>query len=79
MQHTQDRTPRRRFRATERRSPKSGLIVDLGTWARKNGCGRVLDLSTGINLPNGATRSPDAAWALGERLKRLSMRSIFSG
>jgi Uma2 family endonuclease len=50
----------------------SDLIVDLGNWARKDGRGRVFDSSTGFNLPNGATRSPDAAWVLSERLERLS-------
>ena len=48
------------------------LIVDLGTWARKDGRGRVFDSSTGFDLPNGATRSPDAAWVLRERLDRLT-------
>lgn len=48
------------------------LIIDLGNWARRDGRGLVFDSSTGFNLPNGATRSPDVAWVLRERLDRLS-------
>jgi Uma2 family endonuclease len=50
----------------------SDLIVDMGTWARKDGRGLVFDSSTGFTLRNGATRSPDVAWVLRERLARLS-------
>ena len=50
----------------------SDLIIDLGNWARCDGRGLVFDSSTGFNLPNGAIRSPDAAWVLRERLERLS-------
>ena len=47
------------------------ILTDLTLWARKNGQGVVFDSSTGFNLPNGATRSPDVAWVLRERLARL--------
>src|SRR5438105_491668 len=38
------------------------LIVQLGNWARHDGTGLVFDSSTGFDLPNGSTRSPDASW-----------------
>ena len=50
----------------------SDLLTDLNVWARRDGRGLVFDSSTGFNLPNGATRSPDVAWVLRERLARLS-------
>lgn len=34
----------------------------LTTWAKQDGSGLVFDSSTGFILPNGAKRSPDAAW-----------------
>lgn len=34
----------------------------LTTWALQDGTGVAFDSSTGFTLPNGATRSPDAAW-----------------
>lgn len=50
----------------------SDLIIDLGNWARRDGRGLVFDSSTGFDLPNGSTRSPDVAWVLRERLDRLT-------
>ena len=50
----------------------SDLLTDLNLWARRDGRGLVFDSSTGFNLPNGATRSPDVAWVLRERLASLS-------
>jgi len=38
------------------------LIVEIGIWARQDGTGKGFDSSTGFTLPNGAIRSPDAAW-----------------
>jgi Uma2 family endonuclease len=38
----------------------------------QNGSGVAFDSSTGFDLPNGATRSPDAAWVLRERLSKLT-------
>jgi Uma2 family endonuclease len=38
------------------------ITVKLGIWAEKNGSGVFFDSSTGFTLPNGAARSPDAAW-----------------
>lgn len=43
---------------------------DLRIWARKDGRGVASDSSTGFVLPNGARRSPDAAWTLKTRLKK---------
>jgi Uma2 family endonuclease len=34
----------------------------LANWAEANGTGMAFDSSTGFTLPNGAKRSPDAAW-----------------
>jgi len=42
----------------------------LAQWARRDGTGRAFDSSTTFNLPNGAKRSPDAAWVSKEVLKR---------
>lgn len=40
----------------------SDLIADLVIWNRQAKLGIVFDSSTGFKLPNGAKRSPDAAW-----------------
>ena len=40
----------------------SELTTELTIWNRRGRLGFVFDSSTGFNLPNGATRSPDAAW-----------------
>lgn len=50
----------------------SDLITDLNLWARRDGTGVVFDSSTGFRLPDGATRSPDAAWVSRERLARIA-------
>lgn len=50
----------------------SELTTDLGIWARQDGTGVVFDSSGGFRLPNGATRSPDAAWVKRSRLANLS-------
>jgi Uma2 family endonuclease len=41
-------------------------------WALNDGTGEAFDSSTGFNLPNGATRSPDAAWVKRSRLATLT-------
>ena len=46
--------------ATGRRNTK--LISRLDRWAEDHNSGEVFDSSTGFRLPNGAVRSPDAAW-----------------
>lgn len=47
------------------------LSVFLGIWARRDGTGECFDSSTGFELPNGAIRSPDAAWVSKERLSGM--------
>ena len=48
------------------------IIVQLGVWAKSGGTGTIFDSSTGFHLPNGAVRSPDAAWVRRARLESLS-------
>jgi Uma2 family endonuclease len=38
------------------------LIVQLGNWVQKDGTGVGFGSSGGFTLPNGAVKSPDAAW-----------------
>ncbi|AGY59656.1 Uma2 family endonuclease [Gloeobacter kilaueensis] len=42
-------------------------------WADRDRTGVVFDSSTGFTLPNGAIRSPDAAWIRRERWQALSL------
>lgn len=51
----------------------SELVTQLHLWAKKDGTGVVFDSSGGFNLPNGATRSPDAAWVKRARLAQLTI------
>ncbi|MBD2205284.1 Uma2 family endonuclease [Calothrix sp. FACHB-1219] len=48
------------------------LYLDLGVWNRQNKLGKAFDSSTGFKLPNGATRSPDAAWIRIEKWEALT-------
>jgi Uma2 family endonuclease len=48
------------------------IVQQLANWADENGTGEVFDSSSGFTLPNGATRSPDAAWIRQERWNRLA-------
>jgi Uma2 family endonuclease len=41
---------------------EAGLITDLEIWNRQTKLGKVFSSSTIFILPNGAKRSPDAAW-----------------
>ena len=50
----------------------SELTTDLTIWNRKKRLGFVFDSSTGFNLPNGAIRSPDAAWVSDTQWNRLT-------
>jgi len=43
----------------------------LYVWAVQDGRGIATDSSTGFRLPNGARRSPDAAWTLKSRIAQL--------
>jgi Uma2 family endonuclease len=48
------------------------LITALNTWALQDGVGVVFDSSGGFELPNTATRSPDATWVIRSRLVTLN-------
>lgn len=48
------------------------LIIDLGIWNRKTRLGYTFSSSTIFKLPNGADRSPDAAWIRRERWEALT-------
>lgn len=50
----------------------AGITAQLWVWAMRDGTGAAFDSSTGFTLPNGATRSPDAAWVRAERLRALT-------
>ena len=57
--------------ATGERNSK--LTTELTLWNRKAKLGFVYDSSTGFQLPNGATRGPDAAWVMAERRNALTL------
>ena len=48
------------------------ITIQLGTWAKRDGTGRTFDSSGGFVLPDGAVRSPDAAWVSRARLASLT-------
>ena len=48
------------------------ITTQLRVWAKQDGQGIATDSSTGFKLPNGAERSPDAAWVRRERLAALT-------
>jgi len=50
----------------------SGLTAQLWLWNRQAKLGKTSDSSTGYKLPNGAERSPDAAWVSNSRLETLT-------
>ncbi|BAY62648.1 hypothetical protein NIES22_27230 [Calothrix brevissima NIES-22] len=49
------------------------LITDLEIWNRQAKLGKVFSSSTIFTLPNGAKRSPDAAWVKLERWEALTI------
>jgi Uma2 family endonuclease len=51
---------------------EADLIIDLGIWNRQTGKGYTFSSSTIFKLPNGADRSPDAAWIKKERWQALT-------
>jgi len=55
---------------TGRRNIK--IATQLETWSSQNNLGVAFDSSTGFKLPNGADRSPDAAWIKRERWDTLT-------
>ncbi|MCP4351346.1 MAG: Uma2 family endonuclease [Desulfobacterales bacterium] len=50
----------------------SKLITALNNWTKQDNKGVVFDSSGGFVLPNGAIRSPDAAWVRRSRLTGLT-------
>ncbi|MBD2486775.1 Uma2 family endonuclease [Aulosira sp. FACHB-615] len=48
------------------------LLGQLWFWNSQKNLGKAFDSSTGFRLPNGATRSPDAAWVRIERWNSLT-------
>jgi len=56
----------------ETSSSNAGLTAQLWIWNEQNKLGKVFDSSGGFKLPNGANRSPDAAWVKLERWKALT-------
>ena len=50
------------------------IVTDLNLWNRQKKLGIVFDSSTGFKLPNGADRSPDAAWLSLKRWNQLSLK-----
>ena len=50
------------------------LLQQLANWTDKDGSGIGFDSSTGFKLPNGAERSPDAAWMTLEKWQKISLK-----
>ncbi len=50
------------------------LTAQLINWVKKDGTGVGFDSNTAFTLPNGAIRSPDAAWIRRERYNSLTER-----
>ena len=50
----------------------AGLTAQVWIWNEQSKLGKVFDSSTGFKLPNGADRSPDAAWIPLERWDALT-------
>ncbi|MEC4986367.1 MAG: Uma2 family endonuclease [Oscillatoria sp. PMC 1068.18] len=50
----------------------SKLTQRLANWTDGDGTGLAFDSSTGFRLPNGANRSPDAAWVKKSRIEALN-------
>jgi Uma2 family endonuclease len=50
------------------------VAQQLGAWAKTDKTGIAFDSSAGFRLPNGAMRSPDAAWVRLSRLQGLTHR-----
>ncbi len=48
------------------------IIQQLGIWTDENKTGIAFDSSGGFKLPNGADRSPDAAWIPQEKWEKLT-------
>ena len=53
-------------------SKELDIAAELRSWARQDGGGVTFGPSAGFTLPNGAVRSPDAAWIPRSRLAELT-------
>ena len=53
-------------------SQNAEITFQVQLWTRGDQTGVAFDSSTGFKLPNGATRSPDAAWVRRSRLTGLT-------
>lgn len=53
-------------------SQEADLIADLVYWNRQTQLGKVFSSSSCFKLPNGANRSPDAAWIAKQNWDRLT-------
>lgn len=53
---------------------ESLATIFLGIWWLRTKLGETFSASTGIELPNGAIKSPDCGWISPERLARVSAR-----
>lgn len=51
---------------------EADLLIDLGLWNRQTRSGKIFSPSGGFRLPNGAIRSPDAAWVAIDRWNTLT-------
>ncbi|MEH2287893.1 Uma2 family endonuclease [Nostoc sp.] len=49
------------------------IIVQLGIWTKQDGTGVGFGSSGGFTLPNGAVRSPDAAWIKRDRWEDIPL------
>lgn len=52
---------------------ETDIIGDLVFWNERSKMGKVFSSSTCFKLPNGAVRSPDAAWVSWERWHQLTL------
>jgi Uma2 family endonuclease len=58
--------------SSEGSSFNAGIVAQLWLWNQQTGAGVVFDSSAGFTLPNGAIRSPDAAWIPKARWEALT-------
>ena len=53
-------------------SRESIVLIYLGAWWLKDKIGKTFSASTGIDLPDGSTKSPDCGWVSDKKLKTLT-------
>lgn len=54
-------------------SRNAKITRQLDSWSERDGTGETFDSSGGFKLPDGAVRSPDAAWVEKTRLEQLAL------